>query len=95
MKYLTNHWNQFTFPNVAYTVALMQFWGGLFTEGVNLGLICCQSTVLDTMLNFIALGAIAEIDNYYANSIAYSAIGKQINDGNLPKFDSSTKALNK
>jgi hypothetical protein len=47
------------------------------------------------MLNFIALGAIAEIDNYYANSIAYSAIGKQINDGNLPKFDSSTKALNK
>jgi hypothetical protein len=46
-------------------VALMQFLAGLFTETINILSICSLETSKDVIMNFIALGVISEIDNYY------------------------------
>ena len=48
---------------------MMQITIALFTEIVNVLLICAQSTVLNSILNFVALVVIAEIDDYYAASL--------------------------
>lgn len=47
----------------------MQLSASLFTEAINMVLICTQSDVLSTISNFVALKAIAEIDNYYYDSL--------------------------
>ena len=41
----------------------------IFTEFVNICVICNQTTAMDIIMNFIALGVIADIDNYYAGSL--------------------------
>jgi hypothetical protein len=40
---------------------------------------------MDSIINFIALGAISEIDNYYANSLTHIPLKKAIEE-NPPKF---------
>jgi hypothetical protein len=40
---------------------------------------------MDSIINFIALGAISEIDNYYANSMTHIPLKKAIEE-NPPKF---------
>lgn len=46
-------------------VALMQFFAGIFTETINILSICNLKETKDVIMNFIALGVISEIDNYY------------------------------
>ena len=41
----------------------------MFTVIVNIFLICGQTEIMDTIFNFIALGVISEIDNYYYESL--------------------------
>ncbi len=43
--------------------------GAIGTELINILLICTQDTVKDVIMNFIALGVIAEIDDLYAGSL--------------------------
>lgn len=72
MKYLANH-NSKTGEKVSYftetsapmLVALMQFFGGVFTETINILSICILDNPKEVIMNFIALGVISEIDNYY------------------------------
>lgn len=47
-------------------IAVMQMLGGLFTEGINLFLICTLSDELDIIVNLVAFGCIAQIDDFYA-----------------------------
>jgi hypothetical protein len=69
LKYFNNHSDDFVSQSEPVVVALMQLTGALFAETINIILICGQQTVMDTVLNYIALGVIAEIDNYYCNSL--------------------------
>ena len=54
------------------------------TEVVNILLICKQDTIMDCVMNFIALGVIAEVDNMYANSLKNLRIKAAIEEENLP-----------
>lgn len=49
-------------------IAIMQLLGAVFTEGVNLFLICTLSDLKEIIINLIAFGAISEIDDFYAKS---------------------------
>jgi hypothetical protein len=58
----------------------MQLIGALFTEIINIILICGQETIMDTIVNFIALGVIAEIDNYYYDALATSPFKQAVEE---------------
>ena len=48
---------------------MMKLLGAWMTEGVNILLICKQDSIMEVVMNFIALGVIAEIDNLYASRL--------------------------
>ena len=64
-------------------VSLMQFSGAFGTEIINIILICNQDGVQDVLMNFIALGVIAEIDDYYAGTLYKNAVKDRIEDVEL------------
>lgn len=69
MKYLANHHEDFSETMGPFQIAVMQFIGAFFTEIINILVICSCPTIMDVIMNFIALGAISEIDNYYLASL--------------------------
>jgi hypothetical protein len=85
IRYLINHSNEFSSTFGPFLVAQMQLSAALLTEIINICLICGQKSIMDSIINFIALGAISEIDNYYANSMAHLPLKKAIEE-NPPKF---------
>lgn len=50
-------------------IATMQLSAAAFTELVNIVMICMQDNIMDCILNFIALGAIAQMDQIYFASL--------------------------
>eukprot|EP00347_Sterkiella_histriomuscorum_P004136 403361618 len=64
-------------------VSLMQFLGSFGTEVVNIFLICQQDTVQDVIMNFIALGVIAEIDDIYAGTLYNNEIKNKLEAGEI------------
>jgi hypothetical protein len=66
IKYFTSHRSRFDSGIQPFLIPFMKLCGSLFTECVNIFLICQQTTIMDCVMNFIALGVIAEIDNLYA-----------------------------
>lgn len=68
-------------------VATMQLMGALFTEIINIYLICSLNTVADILVNYIALGVIAEIDNIYAKTLQHNPLRKMIADGYSLTYD--------
>ncbi|CDW74572.1 UNKNOWN [Stylonychia lemnae] len=61
-------------------ISLMQFLGAIGTEVINIFLICQQDSVQNVIMNFIALGVIAEIDNIYAGTLYNNSSKKLIED---------------
>ncbi len=78
IRYLINHSHEFSSTIVPFMVAQMQLSAALLTEIINICLICGQNSIMDAIINFIALGAISEIDNYYATSLTHLPIKKAI-----------------
>ena len=48
---------------------MMKLFGAASTECLNIMLLCNQISVMDCVLNFIALGIISQIDNIYLASL--------------------------
>lgn len=71
LKYYNDHHSAFAEPVPAVAIAVMQLAAALFTEVININLICAQDTIMDCIMNFIALGVIAEVDDYYAGSLSH------------------------
>lgn len=69
IKYFNNHPDEFCHRVTPVLVGSMQLFVALFTELINILLICGQTTIMDSVMNFIALGVIAEVDNFYAGSL--------------------------
>jgi hypothetical protein len=69
MKFFFNNREQFDDSSLPFFITQMKFAGALMTEIVNILLLCQQNSVMDCVLNFVALACIAEIDNYYASSL--------------------------
>ena len=59
-------------------VAIMQFFGAVFTETINILAICYLENTKEVIMNFIALGVIAEIDNYYLSALHPSELKKRL-----------------
>ena len=70
IKYFNNHPENFAKGTYApFYIALMQLLGCIIAELLNIWLVCREDSVKDTLMNYIALGVIAEIDDIYGNSI--------------------------
>ncbi len=63
----------------------MKLIGALLTEVVNIFLICSQNNIMDCVMNFIALGVIAEIDNLYASSLKEFKCKAVLEEENIPE----------
>ena len=63
IKYSNNHSSEFKRKTAPLMISILQYTSAMFTEGINICLICGSSTVLDVVLNFVALCCIADIDD--------------------------------
>jgi hypothetical protein len=61
-------------------IGLMKLNGAFWTEIINLVLISQQSDVGSVIMNLIALGVIASVDNIYAASLTNDEVRKSIGD---------------
>ena len=68
----------FTETAAPMLVALMQFLGAFLTEAINIVCICSQENTKEVIMNFIALGVIAEIDNYYLSALPESDLTSRL-----------------
>ena len=73
-------------------ISLMQFVASLATETINILLICAQDDVQDILMNYIALGVIAEIDDYYASTQTNDPIKNIVEDVELTINEEAFKA---
>ncbi len=87
MKFLSNHNHvapgestYFTETTAPMLVALMQFLGAFLTETINIVSICSLENTKEVIMNFIALGVIAEIDNYYLSALPPSDLIKRLEE---------------
>lgn len=88
MKFLANHNNlepgqnpestYFLQTFAPFIVALMQYSGAVFTEIINIIAICSLENTKEVIMNFIALGVISEIDNYYLTALPPSELKSRL-----------------
>jgi len=69
MKYVIGHGNCFTNPTAAYMIGFMQLMGGIFAEIACVLFLSSLDDVIEIIIRFIALGSIAQVDDFYAASI--------------------------
>ena len=60
------------------TIATLQFTVALITEVVNMLVITGQKTVIDAIMNFVALKVIADIDDIYFSSLSNPILTKLV-----------------
>lgn len=65
MKFALNHRHRFDAYKIAFFAGFMQTFSCLFIELVNLFVIITSQTVLEVVLNFMAVAIIAEFDNSF------------------------------
>ena len=70
----------------AYLICLMKFVGIIFTETMNILVICQQSSTVDCIINLLALGIIAEIDKIFYISVGRIRTKQVLDEENLPIF---------
>ena len=70
MKFALNHSFRFDDYTIAFFAGFMQTLSCLFIELINLFVILTSQTVLDVVLNFMALAIIAEFDNSFYQAFA-------------------------
>jgi len=69
MKYVSNQPFDFSNPQAAFFVALMQILGGLFAEFACIIYLCSLSQAIDVIIKFVALASIAKVDDFYASAL--------------------------
>ena len=89
MKYAATHTDNFENPIMAYTVGLVNAGMILLVEGINLWNLSniTEGGTNSLMFDFIALGIIAEFDDYFIEIYRNSTFDPLISDLTL-KFDS-------
>jgi len=69
MKYTVNHYQDFRFPGVSFLIGLMQFCGGFFAFFLCMLFTSSETNTFDTIIKFVALASIANVDNFYAGAL--------------------------
>lgn len=90
IKYLSNHSEDFDDVDAPFLIAMMKLTSSVLTEIINIFLICGQNTIMDCIMNFIALGIICEIDKHYASSLRNFKLAKSLDRPPVIKFHSKS-----
>ena len=69
MKYLPNHYDEFSAPVNAFAVGLMQFFTGIMTEVACILYLGSINQEIDVIIRFMAISSIARVDDFYANAL--------------------------
>lgn len=90
MKYSANHSSDFINPKTAFTIGLMQCFGGIAAESLCLLYLTNITNTMDTVIKFMALASIAKVDDWYSGALAGDYVLKK--KVNMP-FKKSRKEI--
>lgn len=65
MKFVATHHNKFAFPYLSFTFAALHFIVNIFIEIVNIWNLTYIGEIMDLVINYVALGCIAEFDENF------------------------------
>ena len=80
MKYANNHTWKFKKWRIAYFIGFGQVLMVLSVETINLILLCENDTVMDIIMDFLALVIISDFDEYYVTALKADSKLKLIKD---------------
>ena len=81
MKFANNHHFLFRRWGVAYIVGFTQLSLVVMVELINVVILVTNNTIMDTLMNFLALVIIADFDDYYISTVKDQFISKLLEDG--------------
>ena len=87
MKYSSNHPWKFNDYMEAYNVGLMQFAVVISVETVNIAVLNTNHTIMDILMNFLALVIIADFDDYFFVTVKNDNMAKLVSDGKLEMYE--------
>ena len=94
MKFANNHWWKFDNWFAAYMVGMTQMLYVVLVEMVNIIILTTNVTMLDVIMNFLALVVLTEFDNFYFRSVARTTVfGKALDGGDLEKEEQDSDDL--
>ena len=94
MKFANNHWWKFDNWFAAYFVGLTQVLNVFLVETVNMVIIISNVTILDVIMNFLALVILTEFDNFFFKAVARTTVfGKALDSGVLTKEENDSDDL--
>ena len=83
MKFALNHPYKFRRWTAAYGVAFTQLSVVIVTEIVNLAILCTNHTIIDIIMNFLALVIIADFDDFFFFTVDKEMMADFIKEGEL------------
>ena len=83
MKYALNHPYKFRRWADAYAVAFTQLMVVIVVEIVNLAILCTNHTIMDIIMNFLALVIIADFDDFFFFTVDKEMMAEIIKDGTI------------
>lgn len=91
MKYALNHQKEFEHPFIVWSIGLMQFTMVIIVELMNMFIISGASNIVNVVMNFIALGIIANFDDTFFEALPKRLIS-HIDMTLMIKHTSSTRS---
>ena len=85
MKYSMNHPWKFRSWVAAFFVGFAQMSVIFLVEAVNLAILLTNNTILDVIMNFLALVIISEFDDYFFLAVRTEPLCKLISDGEMSR----------
>ena len=83
MKFALNHPYKFRRWTDAYIVAFTQLMVVITVEVVNLAILCTNHTIIDIIMNFLALVIIADFDDFFFFTVDKELMAELIKEGSL------------
>lgn len=81
IRYSLNHGWKFNRPIAAFMVGLSQLAVAVGIEGVNLIILLTNTSLVETMLSFLALLVISELGTFFFSMVRETPLGRLISDG--------------
>ena len=70
MHFLNTHPDHFTGAFYPFMISLLQTFGGLIAEALNLFMLSTRSSVADCITFYVAFRVLSSVDNIYAESLS-------------------------
>ena len=83
MKYALNHHYKFRFWKQAYSIGFTQMTVVVLVEMVNLAVLTTNHTIMDIILNFLALCVIADFDDFFFMTVDKQMMAELMVEGTL------------